>query len=1031
MTSVRKGLLAPLLAAAVGGAVLLPLSTGAAQAETPAAEVVLDNPSQDQPRLMQLLSAGTTGFLHRQAGRDAEGLLWTPYDGGKTVSVQDSAGVYHMPQSIGRCFSIPSLCPDGVFGLGGDTVAMPSLRQSPVQLRDVTTNALRIVDGYQGPYQGTFGDVAIFGYIRGEFELIDAVDGEQRIRDVSGIPDGISNVVVTTGDARGAVVRWQREDGVYVLGYVDFAMATVAEIFVTDLGTEAWTVPETLLDRDRVGWIAPDSVVHLKSRSNLGGQETVRTLAGTSGDRHEAVLVGNWLVLAQSEASGPIVALPLDGGPAKVLLAKAGQGVQPAPDGSALVMGGTGNTDWWVQRITQDPQGALALTKVYKVAPYEALKGGLAFSRGQLRVAYGTSGTFDTNVWDLGTSGDPVPGKPIAGDAIGAAGEIWGNHHTGGDIVLAHSFVDQNVESDVAHSLGDGVVTADVEFGPGTDGGTLVDVADRFVVYNSGGPTPKQYVGEVGRGVQLTGPVRAAALAGRTLWRSTTTAGQVTSYDLRASKTTSTVSVGAPCIPAELQAAGKWLYWSCGSTGPAGVYDTVAKKSVAVNGGDVLLGDGFTVRHDHSDGKLLLTDVTGGASATRTLASFPDKGRATDRRYSWAVDEYTGMVAYTGELDQVHVLGTNTAHSALASVDRDVWDGIYLREPGYETWFGSWHLSRPVDSWTVTVRDTAGRTLRTLTGRDTRAVIQARWNGRTDSGAYAPNGRFSYSVDAVPAGGGASVRLATGTAMLGDGAAVFRDYSGGWGRPDGFGDLLAFTSAGVADFRGGTGTGSVSSKVSGSGWTGANTVTSAVPFDDVSGDRCNDVLVRVSSGELRAYKPSCGGALKSTTAYTKVGGGWNVYDALTSPGDLTGDGRADLLARETSTGYLYLYTSKGTGAFNARVKIGTGWKGYLLAGAGDLNGDGKGDLLARDSAGVLWRYAGTGTGTLATRVKVGGGWQIYNALVGVGDVSGDGKADLLARDTSGVLWSYRGDGKGLFAARTKVGGGWQMYSRLS
>ncbi|MFI6898771.1 FlgD immunoglobulin-like domain containing protein, partial [Streptomyces sp. NPDC050256] len=818
---------------------------------------MLDNPSKDEPRPVQLLSAGATGFLHRQGGRDAEGLLWTPYDGGKSVSVQDQAGPYRLTQSV-NCFYIRSVCRDGLLGRGADTVAMPSQTgQSLVRMRDMTTGELRVVDGYRGSYQGTFGDVLVSGYNPDDLELTDVVDGEPRTRPVTGIPDSVREVSVATGDDRGAVVRWQREDGVYVLGYIDFAKAKATAIFVDFPDADTWT-PEVLLDGERVGWIGPGSVVHLKSRSDLGGQETVHALAQTAGIGRQAALVGNWLVLAHDNGeSGSIVALPLDGGPATVLLAAAGQGIEPAPDGSALVSGGTGNTDWWVQRITQDAQGALVLTKVQKVVPYEDPKGGLAFSRGHLRVAYGAASKLKTNVWDLGTSGNPVPGKPVAGDSVASIGGIWGNYDTGDDVILV-----QNAEGDVARGLGDGGGTGVVEFGPAAKDGSLVDVADRFVVYNSGGPSPKQYVGELGWGVRLTGPVRAAALAGRTLWRSTTKAGEVTSYDLRAAKTVATVSVGAPCIPTELQAAGKWLYWSCGSSGPAGVYDTIAKKSVTVNGGDVLLGDGFTVRHDHSDGKLLLTDVTTGKSAIRTLASFPDAGLSMDRRVRWAVDEYTGMVAYTGQLDQVHVLGTGVAHSALVSVDEQVNGGIYLRDPGYETWLGSWRLSRPVAEWTVKILDTAGRTVRTLAGRDTRAVIDVAWNGRTDKGAYASNGRFNYAVDATPAGGGVSVRLATGTSELGGGAAVPRDYSGGYGIPDGFGDLLAFTSAGVADFRGGTGdgTGTVHAKVSGFGWTGANSVTAAVPFGDVNGDRCNDVLVRVKSGELRAYKPSCGGA---------------------------------------------------------------------------------------------------------------------------------------------------------------------------
>ncbi len=91
------------------------------------------------------------------------------------------------------------------------------------------------------------------------------------------------------------------------------------------------------------------------------------------------------------------------------------------------------------------------------------------------------------------------------------------------------------------------------------------------------------------------------------------------------------------------------------------------------------------------------------------------------------------------------------------------------------------------------------------------------------------------------------------------------------------------------------------------------------------------------------------------------------YDVLTAPGDVSGDGRPDLIARNTATGTVYLY--KGTSAGSAaRVKLYDDWKAYKkIVGAGDLNGDGIGDLLAQDKANNLYRYDGTGKGTFARR----------------------------------------------------------------
>ncbi|MDF6043406.1 VCBS repeat-containing protein [Streptomyces sp. JH14] len=251
----------------------------------------------------------------------------------------------------------------------------------------------------------------------------------------------------------------------------------------------------------------------------------------------------------------------------------------------------------------------------------------------------------------------------------------------------------------------------------------------------------------------------------------------------------------------------------------------------------------------------------------------------------------------------------------------------------------------------------------------------------------------------------------------------WRDFSG-----DGKGDLLALTSGGTLTVRTGSGAGGLGTGASATGWPATSMV---VPIGDLSGDRCNDLLVRNSAGVLTRYDGSCGKAFSPSGTRLTIGSGWNIYNALTSPGDLTGDGRTDLVAR-TPAGELWLYADNGAGKLAPRVKIGNGWQIYnTVIGVGDLNGDKFGDLLARDTAGVLWRYNGTGKGTFATRVKVGGGWQIYNTLATVGDITADGKADLVARDTAGVLWRYNGTGAGTFAGRVRIGGGWQMYKTLS
>ncbi|MEU9200026.1 VCBS repeat-containing protein [Streptomyces sp. NPDC048332] len=283
---------------------------------------------------------------------------------------------------------------------------------------------------------------------------------------------------------------------------------------------------------------------------------------------------------------------------------------------------------------------------------------------------------------------------------------------------------------------------------------------------------------------------------------------------------------------------------------------------------------------------------------------------------------------------------------------------------------------------------------------------------------------------------------------------------------DGLGDIIARTAAGAVYFYESTGAGSfVSPSGGGTGWNVASLFVGAGGNPDFGK---NEMLGLDTKGNLYWYYPknnglfaaaqkvgaNWGGAnitfassldsdgraelmeLYAGTLYNgdyTIGKGWGVYNSLVGPGDLSGDGKGDLLAR-TSGGTLYLYRGLGTGAgFASRIKVGSGWDAYnKLVGAGDYNGDGLTDLLARSKSGYLYLYPGTGVASkpFKARQTIGGGWNTYKKLAAPGDLNGDGKADLVGVDAKGDLYRYPSTGTGKFGARARIGGGWATYVNL-
>lgn len=206
----------------------------------------------------------------------------------------------------------------------------------------------------------------------------------------------------------------------------------------------------------------------------------------------------------------------------------------------------------------------------------------------------------------------------------------------------------------------------------------------------------------------------------------------------------------------------------------------------------------------------------------------------------------------------------------------------------------------------------------------------------------------------------------------------------------------------------------------------STTDAGVVAVDDDSGDGLNFLVEH--EVEAGTWHVSVRGYDRSTTGEYSL---WATFEAAPERpeipgisadrhlGDFNGDGKADVLLRNTEDGSWYYYAMDGRAFIEGQSGDSDLPTDLLLAvaGIGDFNGDGKDDLMFRHADGTWRYYPMNGKDFIADQQGSSDlPLDLDYRVAGIGDLNGDGKDDVLLRHDDGRWRYYPMNGKDIIAA---------------
>ncbi|MFG2132036.1 FlgD immunoglobulin-like domain containing protein [Streptomyces sp. NPDC048751] len=595
-----------------------------------------------------------------------------------------------------------------------------------------------------------------------------APDGSTADLPVSGLPTGAEPTGYVLGGSVRRLAVVYKLDGKTSVGLVDLEDGAF-RTYVTGVTEED---PQVVFN-DR--WLVADWK-SIRIDAEPGTQPTAHTRLGA---QLEAV-VGDQLLIGnpdfvQAGTQPSLTARSLVTGADTTLLSSSFGGIGPTLDGGALATAGPSSLDWNVHRITPTQDGGAATEKVAQVPATAVGVEGLAVAGGELFL-YGATpdaaGSYRFSSFQLDATGRPTGQQTPRGPALSGATCLTGDAacpqlEALGDGRVSSLWTSAEGQESV---LDVGLDTTTVRNAPtgGDAHGRIPGGTGRYVLYNGGSGTQKVIdfpSGTTNGQTALSRARTAAAVWGQVLWTPGTAQGSVVGTRLNTGQTVATIATGAACTPTDIQAVNTWLYWSCGST--AGVYDRATNRRITVPAdlGPARLADGFLVRENRTTHELLLTDFHTGTATTRTLVKLPSADQNTGGSNGrWAVDRFGGHIAYlNGTYGEVSIVPSGVPASTLAQMETQA-DAVPGGPTKANPWQPVWQLNKPA-TWTLTLSNSSGTVVRTVTGSTKGAAVRPTWDGYGDDGRRV-TGTYTWKLTAEPRDNEGPALTATGTTTV-------------------------------------------------------------------------------------------------------------------------------------------------------------------------------------------------------------------------------------------------------------------------